>query len=98
MRGGRDHGTIRSDFPGGFPGDTLNAFTPSGRTARQDSMFKFVRSFLHLRKEHTALTHGSLVQFPPVDKVYAYVRFSGNEKILVLVNNSPRRSNSSSQR
>jgi glycosidase len=87
LRGGRDHGRIRSDFPGGFPGDTLDAFTASGRTARQDSIFTYVRSLLHLRKEHPALSHGSLMQFPPIDDVYAYVRASEHEKILVLVNN-----------
>ncbi len=87
MRGGQDHGTIRSDFPGGFPGDSLDAFTPSGRTARQDSMFQYVRSLLRLRKEHAALTRGSLVQFPAADDMYAYVRSWGNEKILVLANN-----------
>ncbi len=89
MRGGRDHGTIRSDFPGGFPGDTLNAFTATGRTAGQDSMFQFVRSLLHLRKEHPALTVGTLVQLPPVNEVYAYIRWSGKERILVVVNNAP---------
>ncbi len=89
MRGGRDHGTIRSDFPGGFQGDTSDAFTPSGRTARQDSIFQYVRSLLHLRKNHPALTHGSLVQFPPVEDVYSYIRSAGEERILVLANNAP---------
>ena len=51
-------------------------------------MFQYVRSLLHLRKEHPALTKGALVQFPPLDEVYAYVRTSGKEKILVLANNS----------
>jgi glycosidase len=88
LRGGRDHGTIRSDFPGGFSGDARSAFTPAGRTAGQDSMFQFVRTLLHLRKEHPALTRGSLVQFPAVDNMYAYVRSSGEDRILVLTNNN----------
>jgi glycosidase len=88
MRGGRDHGTIRSDFPGGFPGDQRNAFASTGRTAEQDSMFQYVRSLLHARKEHPALTQGTLAQLPPTDGIYAYARSFDKEKIIVLANNN----------
>jgi glycosidase len=48
----------RSDFPGGFPGDTNNAFTAEGRSAAQQEMFSWVTSLLQLRAQHDVLQTG----------------------------------------
>ena len=42
----------RHDFPGGFPGDTHDAFLASGRTAEQQEIFSHVQKLLQLRREH----------------------------------------------
>jgi glycosidase len=86
MAGGRDHGSIRGDFPGGFRGDTHDAFTKAGRSPSQESMFEFVRQLLHLRRKHPALARGTLMHRPAEKEVYVYARSLPGEKVLVVVN------------
>lgn len=59
MTGGEDPDN-RHDFPGGFPGDSQNAFTTQGRTPEQQEMEGWISSLLKIRKEHLALQKGSL--------------------------------------
>ena len=87
MMGGRGDGTIRSDFPGGFPGDSLNAFAEKGRLPKEKQFFTTVRRLLHLRKERRSLAYGSMIHFPPVNEIYLYLRLLKGEKTLVIVNN-----------
>ncbi|HUI11111.1 MAG TPA: alpha-amylase family glycosyl hydrolase, partial [Bacteroidota bacterium] len=87
MVGGTDDGTIRSDFPGGFPGDPRNAFTQKGRTPKEREIFTTLRQLLHIRKERRSLCYGSMIHFPPANELYTYLRILPNEKTLVIVNN-----------
>lgn len=91
MVGGKDHGTLRADFPGGFPGDKRDAFTQQGRTALEEDIFNFTKELLRLRKEHDALAKGSLVHFKPFHEVYVYLRLTPSERVLVIINNNKQR-------
>jgi glycosidase len=91
MMGGKDPGSLRADFPGGFPGDTRSAFTAQGRTEQENDIFNFTKQLLMLRRDHRALSLGSLIHFNPIREVYAYFRIFGNERILVIINNSNER-------
>jgi glycosidase len=88
MMGGKDDGTIRSDFPGGFPGDRRNAFDRSGRTAAENALFDWTRRLLHVRREHPALSTGKFTQYVPRKEVYFYFREERNDRILVVANNN----------
>lgn len=57
MTGGADPDN-RHDFPGGFPGDTHNAFTQAGRTATEQDVFAWTSGLLALRRSHAALQTG----------------------------------------
>ncbi|MGB6133210.1 MAG: alpha-amylase family glycosyl hydrolase [Acidobacteriaceae bacterium] len=57
MRGENDPDN-RHDFPGGFPGDTQNAFTAAGRTPEQAQMYDWVQKLLAYRRGHPALQTG----------------------------------------
>ena len=57
MRGGGDPDN-RHDFPGGFPGDTQNAFAVSGRTAEQAEVHDWVASLFQFRDHHPAMANG----------------------------------------
>lgn len=46
-------------FPGGFPGDTNNAFTPAGRIPQQEAMHAWVQGLLDLRAHHAVLQTGA---------------------------------------
>ncbi|HVI08930.1 MAG TPA: alpha-amylase family glycosyl hydrolase [Candidatus Binatia bacterium] len=89
MPGGEDPDN-RRDFPGGFPGDTRNAFTPQGRTAAEQDMFGYVHRLLQVRREQPALRTGALVHIFADDHVLAYVRTSGADsagrQVLMIMN------------
>jgi glycosidase len=57
MTGGNDPNN-RHDFPGGFPGDTQNAFIAKDRTPQQAAMFDWVQHLLRMRAQTPELTEG----------------------------------------
>jgi len=79
----------RRDFPGGFPGDTRNAFTAAGRTPEQQEVFSYVQSLLALRQKHAALRIGKQVHIGWDESYYAFLRELPEEKLLVVYNNAP---------
>ncbi|KDC51384.1 glycoside hydrolase family 13 protein [Pseudoalteromonas fuliginea] len=82
----KDHGDIRIDFPGGFKGQTRNAFTGEGLTKQQKEMHKTISTLLNFRKGSTALDKGKLVHFTPQQGVYSYARISDEQTVLVFMN------------
>ena len=85
-RGTGEHGIIRSDFPGGWPGDQKNAFTGKGLSSRQKQAQDFTRHLINWRKNTPVIHHGKLMQFVPHNAVYAYVRYDDDNKVLVVFN------------
>ncbi len=88
IEGGRDDGSIRADFPGGFPLDTRNAFTSNGRTKTENEIYNFVHHLLQLRKTYKSLSIGTLIQFPPANDVFIYFKIYKDEKMMVVLNNN----------
>lgn len=84
--GTESHGVIRSDFPGGWPGDAVNGFTGAGLTAEQRDAQDFTRALLTWRKTASALHGGKLTHYAPGDGVYVYFRRDGRQKVLVALN------------
>jgi glycosidase len=85
MAGGDDPDN-RHDFPGGWPGDTQNAFTKQGRTPEQQEVFAYLRSLIALRKEHAALRNGHQWTIGAAAKHFVYLRDNGAEKVLIVFN------------
>jgi glycosidase len=79
-------GNVRKDFPGGFPGDTRNAFTAEGRTQAENSMFNWLSRLLHWRKGNDIITRGTMKQFIPYKGVYVIARQLGEHGVIVLLN------------
>ena len=90
MKGDKSKGDadIRRDFPGGWPGDSNNAFTDKGRTTEQKLYFDWTKKLLNWRKTKPAIHHGKLIQFIPQNNVYVYFRQHDSETIMVVLNNS----------
>jgi glycosidase len=88
MKGGPDHGTLRADFPGGFPIDQRDAFTESGRSAGENDIFNFTRQLLKIRSTHKSLQRGSLIHFRPKNDVYVYFRILDSERVMVVINHN----------
>jgi glycosidase len=85
MEGGEDPDN-RRDFPGGFPRDARNAFEPAGRTAVERRMHDWTRNLLRLRRAHTALRRGALIDLAFDDDAYVYARRDAGETLVVALN------------
>ena len=81
-------GYVRKDFPGGFPGDTRNAFTAEGRTKAENTMFTWLSRLLHWRQGNDVIIKGSQKQFIPYNGVYVIARQYGGKTVLTVVNGS----------
>lgn len=81
-------GYVRKDFPGGFPGDTRNAFTAEGRTKAENAMFTWLSRLLHWRQGNDVIIKGSQKQFIPYNGVYVIARQYGGKTVLTVVNGS----------
>ncbi|MEM6263355.1 MAG: glycoside hydrolase family 13 protein [Bacteroidota bacterium] len=81
-----DHGLIRTDFPGGWPGDTQNAFTGKALSQQQKDMQAYVKALLNWRKTEPAIYEGKTLHFAPVKGVYVYLRYTETSRILVVMN------------
>jgi glycosidase len=79
-------GIIRSDFPGGWKGDKINAFNETGLTAQQKEAKAFMKTLLNYRKKSEVLQHGKLMHFAPENGIYAYFRYDENGVVMVVMN------------
>ncbi len=82
------HGDIRKDFPGGWPGDTLNAFTAKGRTKEQNEAFNYLKTLMNWRKDKKVIHSGKLTHYIPQDGVYVYFRYNNHASVMILLNNT----------
>jgi glycosidase len=76
----------RRDFPGGFPGDSRSAFVAAGRTADEARMWNWTRDWIALRRAHTALRGGTLVDLDAQPNSYVFARKDSAETIVIALN------------
>ena len=90
MRGEKSKGDadIRRDFPGGWKGDSQNAFNPSTQTKEQKEFHDFTQKILNWRKGKDVIHNGKTKHYMPQESVYVYFRYSDTEKIMVVLNNN----------
>jgi len=85
---GKGDADIRKDFPGGWNGDTNNAFTKAGRTAEQNQFFDFTSKLFTWRKSNDAVHFGKMKHYIPENNVYVYFRYTDSKSVMVVMNNS----------
>lgn len=83
---GNGDGALRRDFPGGWKGDELNAFSEKGRTALQNEAFNYTRKLLQWRKGNLAVTKGNMKHFSIRQGVYVYQRKYNGQSVVVFMN------------
>ena len=79
-------GYVRRDFPGGFPGDTHDCFTASGRDEAEQGMFSWLSRVLHWRQGCEAVTQGTQKQFIPYKGVYVLCRQWKGKTVMTVLN------------
>jgi glycosidase len=83
---GDDHGDIRADFPGGWPGDKVNGFTGQGLTAQQKEAQNYIKTLLHWRKNKEVIHWGRTTHFIPFNGLYIYFRHNNDDMVMVVLN------------
>lgn len=81
-------GGLRADFPGGWNGDSQNAFTQQGRTNQQNKFHDYMKLLLQWRKNNDVIAKGTLAHFAPHNEIYAYQRKLGNKSVVVFMNSA----------
>ena len=81
-----DHGLIRTDFPGGWDNDKVNAFTQQGLQKEQIEMQEFLKKILNFRKKSSAIHKGKTIHFSPKDGVYILFRINNDETTFLIIN------------
>ncbi|CAH0140937.1 Neopullulanase [Massilia sp. Bi118] len=82
----RDDNSYRHDFPGGWAGDKVNAFTGAGLTPRQREAQAFVKKLVNWRKNSPVIHRGKLMHYGPENNTYVYFRYDGQKKVMVAFN------------
>ena len=90
MSNGKDgsHGVIRSDFPGGWEGDKVNALTGKGLNAEQTEAQEFMKNLLKWRSGSEAVHKGKLMHFAPLfaGRRYVLFRYTDKEIVMLIIN------------
>lgn len=94
----KNDGLIRSDFPGGWNGDEVNAFTQKGLSNVQVATQKYVKQLLNWRKNNPVISTGKILHFAPFDGVYVYFRFNKEKMAMVVMNKNANQVNIDTKR
>lgn len=86
-----EHGVIRSDFPGGWDGDKINAFTSEGLSEKQKATQEYFKTILNWRKGKSVIHTGKLKHYPPENGMYVYFRYNDAESVMVILNKNDER-------
>jgi glycosidase len=91
-------GLVRSDFPGGWHGDSVNKFIAAGRTASENEAFEYVKNLANYRKNNAVLQTGKLMQYVPENGIYVYFRYNHEKTVMVVVNTNDKEENVDTKR
>lgn len=83
---GRDDASYRADFPGGWRGDAVNAFTGQGLTPQQLAAQAYVKKLFNWRKTASVIHSGKMMHYGPEQNTYVYFRYDGSRKVMVAFN------------
>ena len=81
-----DHGLIRTEFPGGWPDHSKNAFTGDGLSLKERQTQLFFKEILNWRKHNEVIHNGKLIQFAPKDEIYSFFRILNDKLVWVIFN------------
>ncbi len=86
----RDDASYRRDFPGGWAGDKVDAFSGCGLGEQQRAAQELVRKLANWRKGQPLIHNGRMMHFGPRDNTWVYFRYDGDKKVMVAFNNNPK--------
>lgn len=81
-----DHGRLRIDMPGGWEGDSINAFEGEGLSEDQIEIQELIKKLNLLRRNNTAFQTGHLLHYAPEKEVYVLFRFDKEKRFMIVFN------------
>ncbi len=84
--GARNDASYRRDFPGGWAGDKVDAFSGAGLSTQQREAQALVRKLANWRKNAPVIHAGKMMQYGAQDGTYVYFRYDGKKKVMVALN------------
>jgi glycosidase len=85
----RNDSSYRTDFPGGWKGDAVDAFTGRNLGAKEAEAQAFVKKLVNWRKNTPVIHHGKMMHYGAEQNTYVYFRYDGAKKVMVALNNNP---------
>jgi len=85
-KGSNSHGIIRSDYPGGWIMDTVNAFTGIGMDSMALAFRKWTTDMISWRNDMDLIHNGKLMHYAPEDGMYSYFRYNDTASVMVVIN------------
>jgi len=82
----KNDGLIRSDFPGGWKDDAVDAFTGTGLSETQSNMQSYIKHLLNWRKNNPVIATGKTLHFAPFNGTYVYFRYNTQKLVMVVMN------------
>ncbi len=76
---GKDDPDNRRDFP-------VSAFQASGRNGKAAQMFEWTKQWIRLRREHSAIRRGRMIDLHYDDNVYVFARQDNTETVIIAIN------------
>ena len=76
---GKDDPDNRRDFP-------VSDFQASGRKGKAEQMFEWTKQWIRLRREHSALRRGRLIDLHYDENVYVFAREDSTETVIIAIN------------
>ena len=73
---------VREDFPGGWPGDSLNLFDPAQRVGQVKEAYDYIYKLAQWRKNNPWFGRSQLMQFVPENNTYVYFRYDDGHTIM----------------
>lgn len=92
------HGLIRSDFPGGWDGDSTSIKNRTAMSDLQTEALEFCSEIINWRNSNETIHKGKLTHFLPVNGVYVYFREHKDSAVMVVLNKNKEESNLSLNR
>ena len=85
----RSDGLVRADFPGGWAGDAVDAFSGAGLSPAQAQMQDWMRRLLTWRRTARAVHEGALLHYAPQQGCYVFFRHLDGARVMVVLNKNP---------
>jgi glycosidase len=64
----------------------VSAFNAAGRKTKEQQMFEWTRTWIRLRREHSAIRRGRLIDLHYDDNVYVFARQDNRETVIIGIN------------